>query len=226
MAPVSTQSGEPGEQQESPRYQPYANGPSSGQYAQYPQNPYGAGSSGNPYGYGQQPQPYAYSPYGQQFTPGQADPEPEVVRRPGAMVGSLVLLVLSALPFLVFGVLGLFVPITPAQFPAELGLDGLLAQYDVTFDQFLQAVRLILALVAVLSLLYVLFAGFAFGGRNWARIASTVLTVLFAGFLLLNIGSAGTGLSTLVVLAPVIASVAGVALMFVPASARWFASRR
>ncbi|GAA1868314.1 hypothetical protein GCM10009836_55990 [Pseudonocardia ailaonensis] len=213
----------PSDPSDQPRYDPYSGGPSSGQYAQYPQNPYGSGSSGNPYGY-QQPQPYAYSPYGQQPSPGAFDPEPEVVPRPGAMVGALILLVLSALPFLVFGVLGLFVPITQSQFPTELGLDALLTQYNVTFDQFLQAVRLIVALVAVLALVYILFAALAFGGRNWARIASTVLTVIFAVFLLLNI--AGAGVASALVLAPVVLSVLGVVLMFVRPSARWFASRR
>jgi hypothetical protein len=222
MAPVST----PSDPSDQPRYDPYSGGPSSGQYAQYPQNPYGTGSSGTPYGYQQQaPQPYAYNPYGQQQPgPGAYDPEPEAVRRPGAMVGALVLLVVSALPFLVFGVLGLFVPITQAQFPAELGLDALLTQYNVTFDQFLQAVRLIVALVAVLALVYIVFASLAFGGRNWARIATTVLTVIFAAFLLFNM--AGAGSASILVLAPVVLSVAGVVLMFVGPSGRWFASKR
>jgi hypothetical protein len=216
---------------EGPRY--YPSGPSTGRYPQYPQNPYPQGSapadapqgaqhpadrsSGTQYTGGQ----YAYSPYAQAPTP--SVDEPRRVRRPATMAGALVLLVLSALPFLVFGVLGLFVPISQDMFPPELGLDALLTQYNVSFDQFLQAVRLLLALVAVLALVFIGLAVAAFAGKAWGRIATTVLTVLFCGFLLLNLGGGG---SSLVVLAPVVLAVAGVVLMFVRPSAEWFAGLR
>jgi hypothetical protein len=139
------------------------------------------------------------------------------------MVGALVLLVLSALPFVVFGVLGLFVQISEQMFPPELGLDAMLTQYNVSFDQFLQAVRLLLALVAVLALVYIGIAVAAFAGRSWGRVAVTALTVLFCGFLLLNIGG---GASSLVILVPVVLALGGVVLMFVRPSAEWFAARR
>ncbi|MCE3553205.1 hypothetical protein LWC33_17295 [Pseudonocardia sp. RS11V-5] len=211
---------------EGPRY--YPSGPSTGQYPQYPQNPYPQGTSpaGAPQG-DQHPAgqytggQYAYSPYAQAPTPS-AD-EPRRARRPATMAGALVLLVLSALPFLVFGVLGLFVPISQDMFPPELGLDAMLTQYNVSFDQFLQAVRLLLALVAVLALVYIGLAVAAFAGKAWGRVAVTVLTVLFCGFLLLNLGG---GASSLIILAPVVLAVAGVVLMFVRPSAAWFAGLR
>lgn len=216
MVTVST-----GSQGEGPRY--YPSGPSTGQYPQYPQNPYpqGASSAGAPYGGAPQSGQYAYSPYSQDPAP--AAEEPRQVRRPATMIGALVLLVLSAVPFLVFGVLGLFVPISQDMFPPELGLDAMLTQYNVSFDQFLQAVRLLLALVAVLALVYIGMAVAAFAGKSWGRVATTALTVLFCGFLLLNLGGGG---SSLVVLAPMVLAVAGVVLMFLRPSAEWFAARR
>ncbi|WP_156068060.1 hypothetical protein [Pseudonocardia halophobica] len=214
-----------GSQGEGPRY--YPSGPSTGQYAQYPQNPYphggpqGGPPPNTPYGDAAQSAQYAYSPYSPDPAP--AAEEPRQVRRPATMIGALVLLVLSAVPFLVFGVLGLFVPISQDMFPPELGLDAMLTQYNVSFDQFLQAVRLLLALVAVLALVYIGMAVAAFAGKSWGRIATTALTVLFCGFLLLNLGG---GASSLVVLAPVVLAVAGVVLMFLRPSAEWFAARR
>jgi hypothetical protein len=218
-----------GSQGEGPRY--YPSGPSTGQYAQYPQNPYphggpqGAPAPNTPGGDPPTGQftggQYAYSPYSQ--GPAPTAGEPRVARRPATMVGALILLVLSAVPFLVFGVLGLFVPISQDMFPPELGLDAMLTQYNVSFDQFLQAVRLLLALLAVLALVYVGLAVAAFAGRSWGRIAVTVLTVLFCGFLLLNVGGGG---SSLIVLAPVVLAVAGVVLMFLRPSADWFAAKR
>ena len=201
-----------GDQPEGPRYYPSGSpsAGSSGQYAQYPQNPYGA-TSGNP---------YPYTPY----SPSAFEPEPPKPKRPGAVVGAFVLLVLAALPFCVFGVFGLFVPITQDMFPAELGLDALLQQYNVSFDEFVQSVRLIIAVVAVLSLLYIGLAAAALAGKNWGRIAVTVLTVLFGGFLLLGLGSGGS--ATLAALAPIVLSVAGVVLLFRRRSSEWFASRR
>lgn len=216
MVTVST-----GSQGEGPRY--YPSGPSTGQYPQYPQNPYpqGASPAGAPYGGAAQSGQFAYSPYSQDPAP--AAEEPREVRRPATMIGALVLLVLSAVPFLVFGVLGLFVPISQDMFPPELGLDAMLTQYNVSFDQFLQAVRLLLALVAVLALVYIGMAVAAFAGKAWGRVAATALTVLFCGFLLLNLGGGG---SSLIVLAPVVLAVAGVVLMFLRPSADWFAARR
>ncbi|MFR9801625.1 hypothetical protein ACL02T_04880 [Pseudonocardia sp. RS010] len=212
-----------GDQGEGPRY--YPGGPSAGQYAQYPQNPYPQGApQGAPTGpRAGDPQSgqYAYSPYSSGSASSGA--EPQAVRRPATMIGALVLLVLSALPFLVFGVLGLFVPISQEMFPPELGLDALLTQYNVSFDQFLQAVRLLLALAAVLALVYIGMAVAAFAGKSWGRITVTALTVLFCGFLLLNLGGPG---SSLIVLVPVVLAVAGVVLMFVRPSAAWFAARR
>jgi hypothetical protein len=167
-----------------------------------------------------EPDQYAYSPY----QPGAFEPAPPTLRRPGTVIGALVVLVLSALPFLVFGVAGLFVPITQDMFPPELGLDALLTQYNVSFAEFLQAVRLIVGLVAVLALAYIGCAVAAFLGSRGGRIGVTVLTVIFVGFLLLNV--VGAGSATAVVLVPALLAVLGVVLLFLRPSADWFASRR
>ncbi len=75
--------------------------------------------------------------------------------------------------------------------------------------------------------MYILFAVLAFLGRNWARIAVTVLTGLFAifllfGFLTSGFDAASMGLGLLFIVLPV----AGVALMYVKPSAAWFAALR
>ncbi|GAA4557358.1 hypothetical protein [Pseudonocardia xishanensis] len=195
---------------EGPRY--YPNGPSSGQYAQYPQNPYASGAPQNP---------FPYTPYSQAPTP-PAPPEP--VRRPGTVVLGVVLLVVSALPFVVLGAMSLFVPLTQADIEAALPPDFNLAQTltdaQITFDQLLQALRLIFALVTLLSLVYVALALTVLTGRRWARTVVTVLTVLFALFLVLNISASAAGL---IVALPLVLSVAGVVLLYRRPSTEWLA---
>jgi hypothetical protein len=146
------------------------------------------------------------------------------------VVLSLVLLVLSSLPFLVGGLVLLLVPIDIAQLTSLLPTidpTGQLAAAGITPEDVLSLIRIAGAVVAVLAALYVLFAVLAFLGRNWARIVVTVLTVGFALLLAAGLvqggaGGSGGGLT----LAVLVASVAGAVLLFVPAAQAWYASRR
>jgi hypothetical protein len=212
-----------------PQYGQYGSG---GQYGQQPA--YGQpGSYGNqPYGqYGNQPygspdskDAYAYSPYGTPppYSAGSAD---DSARRPGVMLGALIMLILSALPFLAVGVL-LAVAIGAEVLPAELFNDPRLAEAGVTPDVLISALRVGGAVMAVLALLYIIFAVLAFRGRNWARVLVTVLTVGFALLLLSGLVTGTTAdASGLIVLLVIIAlSVGGTVLMYLPPAARFFAN--
>ena len=203
---------------EGPRY--YPNGPSSGQYAQYPQNPYGSVAPQN--GNQNRPEnPYPYTPYSQDPTP--AEPR-EPVRRPGTVVAGVALLVVSALPFVVLGVLSLFVPLTQADLEAALppgfNLAQTLADGQISFEQLLEALRLMFALITLLAVAYVALSLTALTGRRWARTVVTVLTAIFAVFLVLNLSASAAGL---IVAVPLVASVAGVVLLHRRPSAAWFA---
>jgi hypothetical protein len=218
---------------------PYnSSGPSTGHYPQYPQNPYGP-QAGGWYGAPQQPYPQPYAPpqqagYGGTDVYGGWSPppagmvaEPEAPRRPASVALGMVLMILAALPFLILGIAGMTVPLTRDMFPPEIGLDGLLAQSTLTFEQLVQAVRVLLAFIALLALVYIVLAVVAFIGRNWARVTATVLTAVFSVIMLLNLpGVLGDPSALAVVLAPVVLGIAGVLLMRTPPASAWFASRR
>ncbi|WP_346270963.1 hypothetical protein [Pseudonocardia sp.] len=225
---------------------PYnSSGPSTGHYPQYPQNPYGP-RAGGWYGAPQQPypqsQPYAAPQHAPPQQAGYGGPdvsggwapspagmvaEPEAPRRPGSVALGMVLMILAALPFLILGVAGTTVPLTRDMFPPELGLDGLLAQSALTFEQLVAAVRVLLAFIALLALAYIVLAVVAFTGRNWARVTATVLTAVFSVVMLLNLpGVLGDPSALAVVLAPAVLGIAGVLLMRTPPASAWFASRR
>lgn len=197
---------------EGPRYHPQG---STGQYAQYPQNPYAAGAPQNP---------FPYTPYSQAPTPPAPSGPAAPMRRPGTVVAGVALVIVSALPFVVLGVLSLFVPLTQADLeaalPPDFGLTQTLADAQISFDQLLQALRLMFALVTLLALVYVALALTALTGRRWARTVVTVLTGIFAVFLVLNLSVSAAGL---IVAVPLLLSVAGVVLLHRRPSAEWFA---
>ncbi|MCW0215668.1 MAG: hypothetical protein OJJ54_20115 [Pseudonocardia sp.] len=232
---------------------PYnSTGPSTGRYAQYPQNPYGPGAGGwqnppqphQPQTY--QPQTYQPQPHQPQTPPPPNPPgygtdvyggwsppspapeaEPAAVRRPGSVLAATIVLIVAALPFLVGGITAMTVPLTQDLFPPEVGLDALLAQSGLTFDQLVEGLRVLFALVALMAVAYIAFALVAFTGRNWGRIAVTVLTALFAVVMLLNApGLLGSPLTLLVVLAPVVLGIVGVILLRGAPASAWFAARR
>jgi len=219
-----------------------------GQYGQ--PDPYTAGQPG-PYGqqpgpYGAQPYPgqqhgeqqysgaypapsgpgYAYNPYGTPYPAGLGDSEVQPVVRPGIMVLSLVLFVLSTLPFLVAAAFLLLVPLDAQNIPPELLNSPELADAGVTPDLLISVLRVGGAILLVIALLYVLFAVLAFQGRNWARIVVTVLTAGFTLLLLSGVAGAGDLASLVFLLLVLAASVAGTVILFLPDSSRFFASRR
>lgn len=150
-------------------------------------------------------------------------------RRPATMVGAVVLTVLGAIPWLLSGAVLLASPLTEAQIQATGLLDNPgLADAGVTAATVISVVHSFAIIFLVLSLGYVGLAVFAFLGRSWARTVLTVLTAVFALFLLLGIlvgGVADPG-STVLVAALVIVPVAGVVLMYLAPSSAWFASLR
>jgi hypothetical protein len=208
----------PGQGGEGPRYDPYGQrGSGSG-----PGQP-GAYGSPPPYG---QPSQYAYNPYAPPPYPAGTGGDREVVRRPGIMVLSLVLLILSTLLFLLAGVVFLALPLDTAT------LGPLLARVDPSgqFDpaQLVLGIRIIGGIFTAISLLYILFAVLAFTGRNWARIVLTVLTVgfvLLVGAGLAN-GGAADGASVGIGLVVLGAAVVGTIILYLPASRAYFARPR
>ncbi|WP_214407186.1 hypothetical protein [Pseudonocardia lacus] len=193
------------------------------------------GRYGSSPAYGQQEpyakqEPFVYNPYANQppaGTGGAGVQQP--VRRPGLMVLSLVLLVLSALPFLAGGLVFLVVPIQVQEIVDLLPTidpTGQLAAAGITPEQILSIIRGAGGVVAAIAALYILFAVLAFTGRNWARIVVAVLTVGFGLLLLAGLvqgaGAGGSGLS----IAVLAASVVGTVLLFLAPAQQYFASRR
>ncbi|MHA6792557.1 hypothetical protein ACVGVM_03405 [Pseudonocardia bannensis] len=222
--------GEQPEYGQQPQYgaQPgYGQQPEYGQqpaYGQQPQYgvPYGQQTSGQyPYG-GQYPYPYgAAGPAGLDDTP------TTPAKRPGAMILSLVLLLLSALPFLATGAVLLAVPINLDGLPPELNVDQALADAGVSAEQLVSAFRVGAGIVLLLALLYVVFAILAFLGRNWARIVLTIMTVAFAMVLLLGVLTTGTDAASLgILLGILVASVGGTVLLFLAPSNQFFNAAR
>lgn len=215
-----------------------------GQYGQPsqpgPYSPYGQpGGYGGQYGqqgqaYGAQGG-YVYNPYGttpSTYPAGLGTEDSEPAKRPGILILSLVLLVLSALPWLVGGVAALVAPVDVGALPPSV-TEEQLEQAGVTADELLALMRSLVRVVGgaflVLALLYVLFAVLAFMGRNWARIVLTIMTVLFALPLLAFsafVGTAGDPVGLVFVLAITAASVGGTILLFVPAASRFFSKAR
>lgn len=222
--------------------------PYPGQQPQGTPQPYGTGYGGAQYPYagdqglgpGQQPQGYPYNPYAQpspygqspygggQYPAGLDDKAAGPAVRPGIMVLGLVLMILAALPFLAFGVLFLVVPLDTSLIPPEVLDAPELARSGLTAETLLSFVRILGGIFAVLALLYILFAALAFAGRNWSRILVTVMTVGFSLFLLLGAvsGGAADAASAGILLAPVVLGVAGVVILFLSASNRFFSAPR
>lgn len=179
-----------------------------------------------PTGPGDRP-PAQYSPYGPYSPPpaGLQAGDPERPARPGLMVLGLVLLVLAALPFLVFGVVFL---VGSDLIPPNILDNPQLRDAGVTdIGVLVAAIRLLGGVFTVLALLYVLFAVLAFTGRNWARILVAVMTAGFSAVLLLGLvsGAGADPASAATLLVPVLLAVGGLVTWFVPQANRWYAAR-
>ncbi|WP_300008358.1 proline-rich domain-containing protein [Pseudonocardia sp.] len=243
--PPDPQQGQPPPGQQPP---PYGTGYGGVQYpnpagpgGQQPGAPYGTGYGGAQYPnaapdpggapYGQPPAggyPYnPYSPYGSPAGLGGKDTAP--AERPTIMILGLVLKILAALPFLAFGVLFLLAPLDANTLPAEVLDNPQLADAGITTETVVGIVRVAGGIFVVLALLYIVFAVLAFTGRNWARIVVTVMTVGFTAFLLLGLtgGVSASDVTGLVVLlALILLPVAGVVILYLPASNAYFSAIR
>jgi hypothetical protein len=213
------QYGQPGQYGGQPQYgQPQHGQPQYGQ-AQYGQAPY------NPYAQPSQSGPYdVQSPYGYGGPAGLDKDDDGPVARPGIMIVSLVLLILSTLPFLAGGAALLTAPLDLSALPPEFGLEEQLDAAGLNAETFVSFLRGVAAGVLALALLYILFAVLAFLGRNWARIVLTIMTVLFTLLMLLGVfgGAAGETAGLLMLLLIVGASVGGTIILFLPAPSHYF----
>ena len=196
----------------------------------YDQSP-GDGSTGGP----AEP-PYVYNPYGNYPYPASYPTSPAGLgpgpvlppRRPGSLHLALLLVVLSAVPYLLVGLLAVAgaEQATTALPPEDL------AQLQQLGVDLAQVIRITGFVMLAVALGFILLGVLAWGGRRWAR---ALLAASAAGFALMVVtsvvaaGSQGLPLdaaSGAVLGVPLILALAGVGLMFAPAARDWFARRR
>ena len=202
---------------------PYSDRPPAGQ----PDRP------GGPYGSQSDAPPYVYNPYGN-FSYPSSYPVPPAglgpegaaapARRPGVLHAALVLLLLSAAPYLLSGLLLVLVAGDAATSVPQAQLDQL-RELGVDVEQVVRAFGVGLLVVA---LVFVLLAVLAWRGRRWARALLAVLTVGFVLMALVSVlaaSSQGAALDPgglLVIAGPAVLALVGVVLMFRPAARAWF----
>jgi hypothetical protein len=119
------------------------------------------------------PDPYAYSPYGTPYTAAPPEPVP-TAPRPRLLIAVPVLMVLAALPFLLFG--ALFVAAPVAGIAQEVLASPNMQAAGATEALVVSAVRVLGGVILGVALLYLVFGFLAFAGRNWARITTAVLS--------------------------------------------------
>jgi hypothetical protein len=225
-----------------PRYPdpPYPAGPQPSQPSGT--SPYGATPHDTPphdtrpYGTPGDP-PYVYNPYAQLSYP-TSYPAPaglgtdqgvgRPVRRPGSLHLALVLLVLSALPYLLFGLVATLVADSAA---AALPADDL-AQLQAMGIDVAQVVRTVGLVMLAVAAVFVLLAVLAWSGRRWARALAAAMVVGFVLMVVASVlaaGAQGVGVdpaSLLVLGVPVALALVGVALMFGSGAREWFSRPR
>jgi hypothetical protein len=140
------------------------------------------------------------------------------------MILSLLMLILSSLPFLGLGL----VLVVAAENGAQLFDPAQTRQLEEAGVSAAEIIRIVGAVILVISVLYIGFAVLAFLGHNWARIIVAIMT---AGFTLLALSTVFTGLSAdnsslLFTVAVTILAVAGTVILFMPEARRFYASRR
>jgi hypothetical protein len=214
--------------------------PGPSQYSgpsQYPgPPPYSQAPAGGPTDPAAEP-PYVYNPYGNfpypaSYPSSPAGLGPEQVlpppRRPRSLHLALLLAVLSALPYLLVGLLAV---VGAGQAAAALPPEDLaqIQELGVDLEQLVRVTGFVLVATA---LVYLLLGVLAWTGRRWAR---GLLTALTAGFVLMvatsavAAGSQGLpmdGASLLVLGVPLVLALLALALMFGSAARDWFARRR
>jgi len=170
------------------------------------------------------PDPYAYSPYG---TPYPARP-PHVVpsaRRPRRLVVAPVLVVVAALPFVLFGVLFLVAPV--AAIANEVLASPTMQQAGATAALVVSALRILGGVILAVAVLYIVLGFLAFAGRSWARSGIAVLTAGFALLLVLGLVASGGAVDTMALAVGLLVLILGaVAILFSPGGSAWYAARR
>jgi hypothetical protein len=175
--------------------------------------------------YGQPSSPYAYSPYGAPYQPppDEAKPAP----RPGILWLGLILLLLSAAPFMLLGFVVLTRPLDASNLSAETMAQ--LQQFNLTVEQVVSAFRSVGAVFGGFAVLYVLLGAWAvFTGNKVVRILVGVLTVGFALLLVASLVLLGAAdpTSSAFIGAVLLASVIGTVILFLPANREYFTGRR
>jgi hypothetical protein len=141
---------------------------------------------------------------------------------------ALLLVVVSALPYLLTGLVAVAVAgqVTAALPPEDLAQ---LQQMGIDVPQVMRYTGFVIAAIA---LAYVLLGVLAWTGRRWARAllaATTVGFVLMVAASVLAVGSQGLALdqgTVPILVVPIVIALAGVGLMFGGAARDWFARRR
>lgn len=170
------------------------------------------------------PDPYAYSPYGTPYTAAPPEPMP-TAPRPRLLIAVPVLMVLAALPFLLFG--ALFVAAPVAGIAQEVLASPNMQTAGATEALVVSAVRVLGGVILGVALLYLVFGFLAFAGRNWARITTAVLTGGFALLLVAGLVVSGGAIDTITLASVLLVLILGaVAILFSPGANAWYATRR
>jgi hypothetical protein len=172
----------------------------------------------NPYGNVSYPATYPASPAGL----GPDHPAPPA-RRPGSVHLALVLLLLSALPYLLIGLLAFAGAADIAAAVPPEALPPLPPGTDLA-----QLVRTTGAVMLGVVVVFLLLAVLAWSGRGWARALAAAMVGGFALMVLASVASTGAVgvLPVLLLVVPVLLAAAGVALLFGSASRAWFSRPR
>ncbi|HEX6246779.1 MAG TPA: hypothetical protein VFZ64_02810 [Nocardioidaceae bacterium] len=226
-APQQGQAG-PGEQPGEPGQQ---GAPGQGGYPPPypPPSPYGQPGPGQrphygPPPYGQQPYPPAYgqAPYGQQ--PAYGYPQPyggpptDRDKRPATVTAAAwITWVFSALALLGFVGMGLAMSVARSQFLDEVMQDPNFENLDLTRDQVLAGMWVVVVALVVWAVSAMVFAWFAFRRANWARIMLVVSASVSLVFSLLAFP---------VGLLHVVATGTVIALLFLGGANEWYTRKQ
>ncbi|GEL22147.1 hypothetical protein PSU4_11010 [Pseudonocardia sulfidoxydans NBRC 16205] len=233
------QYGQPQYGQQYPPQQQYGQQPDYGQqYGQQPQ--FGQPQYGQQYPPqqqygGQQPGYNVYNPYAD-AGPGFGGEPAQDVKRPVSVVIGMILLVISALPYLAGGVI---VALASNRVTSALSTDDLarLQQAGINLAQIAMVVGVVFI---VFALIHIALSVAAFLGKNGGRVSITALVVLYAliviggiAVLFLTAGNQNVSLSIssdpvslLIGFGPIVLAIIGVILLYVGTASAWYRSRR
>ncbi|GAA4862588.1 hypothetical protein GCM10023403_29060 [Pseudonocardia benzenivorans] len=208
------------------------------QYGQQP-DPYGANQYGaNQYGanqYGGAPAYNVYNPYADGGSGPSGGAAAPVARPAGVWVG-MILLVISALPYLAYGVV---IALASNQLTSRISTDDLakLQQANINLTQIALIAGVVLIAFAVL---HIALSIAAFMGRNGGRVTVTVFVVLYtlliaggvaslfalAGQRGVTVDLAVDPLGLAIGVGPLVLAIVGVILLYAGGASTWFRSRR